>query len=67
MEVYVVTYRESYPGANEVPEDDLVKVAFVLAGSFKEAEDKVLKRFKTEYERVYIKAISVDEKATIIV
>ncbi len=67
MNTYIVTYTEAFPGANEYTEEELTKVAFVLAGSFDEAEKKVKGRFKKEMENVYIKAISLDSKATIIV
>jgi len=67
MRVYIVTYTESFPGAGEYTEDELTGVAFVLARSFQEANEKVEKRFKKEQESVFVKAISIDDKATIIV
>lgn len=51
MSAYIVTYCESYPGADERTEEELTKVAFVLADSFKEAEQKVTKRFKANSNR----------------
>lgn len=67
MKTYIVTYRKSYPGANECTDEELQRVAFVFADSFQDAENKVTKRFKGEFESVRVIAISIDEKATIIV
>ena len=61
METYKVTYRLSYPGA-----DNDIRVAYVLANSFSDAEDKVEKRFKKECETAYVKTMECLEADIIV-
>lgn len=67
MNTYIVSYTEIFPGANEYSEEELTKTAFVLATSWDGAASKVTKRFKKESESVNIKAIVLDNRATIII
>lgn len=72
MDVYIVTYKMSFPGANEYSDQDLTKTAFVLAESFKDAQEKVEKRFKKDFgsglsEGVSVIAISRGENGEVII
>ncbi len=63
MEIYQVTYEHIYPNC---PEDNQ-KTAFVKAGSFQEAQNKVESRTcKTEYEHADVIAVCKAKDVIII-
>ncbi len=62
MNTYQVIYEMAYPGA-----DNDIRTAYVLAESFQEAEDKVVKRYQKECEGAYVIEIKKLENCDIIV
>lgn len=62
MDSYKVTYHLSYPECDPHKLDE----AYVLADDFKDAQRKVEKHYKEEYESAYVKKIELLEADIIV-
>lgn len=65
MKTYQVNFYNIYPECTET-EDDIL-TAFVLASSFKEAQEKVEQRYKKQSEHAEVIAISLPKNIEIII